>query len=85
MPAHRLDRAPLAARGVAARGAALRHAEVAEREIEAGGVARVEAGIRATHSDDAWALYRAGFRNDPDYLARTIAMIVILAHPQLLH
>ena len=49
------------------------------------GVARVEAGIRATHSDDAWALYRAGFRNDPDYLARTIAMIVILAHPQLLH
>lgn len=49
------------------------------------GVARIDAGIRATHSENAWALYRAGFRNDPDYLARTVAMILILAHPQLLH
>jgi len=48
------------------------------------GAARVEAGIHATGSRDAWTLYRAGYGNDPNYLARTVAMILILANPRLL-
>lgn len=48
------------------------------------GSARVEAAIGATRSHDAWALYRAGYGNDPDYLARTMAVILILANPRLL-
>jgi membrane-bound lytic murein transglycosylase D len=48
------------------------------------GVKQVEAGITATHTRDAWALYHAGYGNDPDYLARTTAMMLILAHPRLL-
>jgi membrane-bound lytic murein transglycosylase D len=48
------------------------------------GAARVAAGIKAMRSRDAWALYRAGYGNDPDYLARTEAVILILANPRLL-
>jgi membrane-bound lytic murein transglycosylase D len=48
------------------------------------GIVRVEAGISATRSRDAWTLYRAGYGNDPDYLARTMAVILILANPRLL-
>ena len=48
------------------------------------GVKQVEAGIAATHTRDAWALYHAGYGNDPDYLARTTALRLILAHPRLL-
>jgi membrane-bound lytic murein transglycosylase D len=49
------------------------------------GVAKVEAGIGATGSRDAWKLYEAGYRNDPDYLARVMAVALILANPDLLH
>jgi beta-lactamase regulating signal transducer with metallopeptidase domain len=49
------------------------------------GVTRVEAGMNATHTRDAWSLYHAGYGNDPDYLARTTAVMLILAHPQLLN
>lgn len=49
------------------------------------GASRVEAGIRATQSRDAWTLYRAGFGNDPHYLARTTAVMLILKHPDLTH
>lgn len=49
------------------------------------GIARVEAGLRATHSRNAWKLYRAGYGNEPDYLARTVAVMLILANPQLLN
>jgi membrane-bound lytic murein transglycosylase D len=49
------------------------------------GIAPVEAGIRATRSRDAWTLYRAGYGNDPDYLARTMAVILILANPRLVN
>ena len=48
------------------------------------GVSQVEAGMNATHSRDAWAVYRAGYGNDPDYLARVTAVDLILAHPHLL-
>jgi beta-lactamase regulating signal transducer with metallopeptidase domain len=47
------------------------------------GIARVEAAIDATRSRDAWTLYRAGYGNDPDYLARTMAVVLILANPRL--
>lgn len=48
------------------------------------GASQVEAGMQATHSRDAWALYQVGYGNEPDYLARTAAVILVLAHPQLL-
>jgi membrane-bound lytic murein transglycosylase D len=48
------------------------------------GESQVDAAIKAVHTRDAWALYGAGYGNDPDYLARTTAVIVILAHPRLL-
>lgn len=48
------------------------------------GSTQVEAAVHATHTRDAWALYRAGYGNDPDYLARTAALMLILAHPRLL-
>ncbi len=44
------------------------------------GISRVEAGMRATHSRDAWVLYQAGYGNDPDYLARTAAVMLILSN-----
>jgi membrane-bound lytic murein transglycosylase D len=48
------------------------------------GSAQVDAAMNATRTRDAWALYRAGYGNDPDYLARTTALMLILAHPRLL-
>jgi hypothetical protein len=48
------------------------------------GAAKVAAGISATRSRDAWVLYEAGYRNDPDYLARVMAVTLILANPGLL-
>jgi beta-lactamase regulating signal transducer with metallopeptidase domain len=47
------------------------------------GVAKIEAGIRATGSRDVWKLYEAGYGNDPDYVARTMAATLILANPGL--
>jgi membrane-bound lytic murein transglycosylase D len=49
------------------------------------GASRVATGISATRSRDAWTLYRAGYGNEPDYLARTMAVILIVANPELLH
>jgi hypothetical protein len=43
------------------------------------GTARVETAMNATRSRDAWTLYRAGYGNDPDYLARIMAVVLILA------
>jgi membrane-bound lytic murein transglycosylase D len=48
------------------------------------GTSQVEAAMTAMHTRDAWTLYRAGYGNDPDYLARTTAVMLILAHPRLL-
>jgi membrane-bound lytic murein transglycosylase D len=47
------------------------------------GVSRVEAGIGTTHSRDAWTLYQAGYGNEPHYLARVMAVILILGNPEL--
>jgi membrane-bound lytic murein transglycosylase D len=48
------------------------------------GASRVAAGMRATRSHDAWTLYQAGYGNEPDYLARSMAVILILSSPELL-
>jgi membrane-bound lytic murein transglycosylase D len=48
------------------------------------GASQVEAGMKATHTQDAWTLYNAGYGNDPDYLARATAVMLILDHPRLL-
>jgi membrane-bound lytic murein transglycosylase D len=48
------------------------------------GTPQVEAAMNTMHTRDAWTLYRAGYGNDPDYLARTTAVMLILAHPRLL-
>jgi membrane-bound lytic murein transglycosylase D len=48
------------------------------------GVRQVETGMNTTRSRDAWTLYQAGYGNEPDYLSRTMAVIVILANPRLL-
>jgi peptidoglycan lytic transglycosylase D len=48
------------------------------------GIARVQAGLHATRSRDAWKLYHAGYGNEPDYLARTVAVMLILANPRLI-
>lgn len=43
------------------------------------GTAKVEEGIRATASHDAWQLVAAGFENDTDYLARVTAAMLIMS------
>jgi hypothetical protein len=43
----------------------------------------VAAGIRATRSRDAWTLYEAVYGNEPDYLAWSMAAILILSDPDL--
>lgn len=48
------------------------------------GETRVSEGIRATGSRDAWALTRAGFGYDRGYLARAMAIALILDNPKLL-
>lgn len=48
------------------------------------GSARVEEGIRAVGSRDAWRIIDAGYENDRDYLARVMAAILIVENPSLL-
>jgi membrane-bound lytic murein transglycosylase D len=48
------------------------------------GNAKVATGISELRSRDAWALYRGGYGNEPVYLARVMAVMLILAHPELM-
>ena len=48
------------------------------------GEKQVEAGIRITGSRDVWRLIAAGDENDRDYLARVVAVMVILKNPAVL-
>jgi membrane-bound lytic murein transglycosylase D len=48
------------------------------------GTAKVAAGITATGSRDVWKLYESGYGNDPDYVARVMAITLILANPDLI-
>jgi membrane-bound lytic murein transglycosylase D len=47
------------------------------------GETRVEQGLRETGSKDAWHLIDRGYENDPNYLPRTMAVILILKNPAL--
>jgi membrane-bound lytic murein transglycosylase D len=48
------------------------------------GVPSVEAGMRETSSRDAWVLIRDGHANDPDYLPRVMAAILVVRNPGVL-
>jgi beta-lactamase regulating signal transducer with metallopeptidase domain len=48
------------------------------------GAARVEAGIQATASRDVWQLIAAGYENNPDYVARVTAAMLIMRNPSVL-
>jgi membrane-bound lytic murein transglycosylase D len=48
------------------------------------GAARVEEGIRATGSRDVWEIVERGFQNDPDYVARVMAVVLIMKNPSVL-
>jgi membrane-bound lytic murein transglycosylase D len=44
----------------------------------------VERAMRETGSTDAWDLVRDGYENDPNYLARVMAVILIIKNPAVL-
>lgn len=44
----------------------------------------IDAGIRKTGSRDAWRLAQEGYENDPDYLARIMAAVLIIKNPRVL-
>jgi membrane-bound lytic murein transglycosylase D len=44
----------------------------------------VERGMRETGSTDAWDLVRSGYENDPNYLPRVMAVILIIRNPTVL-
>ena len=48
------------------------------------GESRVEAAMRTTGSTNAWDLVRNGYENDPNYLPRVMAVILIIKNPGLL-
>jgi len=48
------------------------------------GPQRVERGMVETGSTDAWDLVRSGYENDPNYLPRVMAVILIISNPALL-
>ena len=45
---------------------------------------QVDQGMRATGSRDAWRLIASGYENDPDYLPRVVAVMVIIKNPAVL-
>lgn len=48
------------------------------------GTARVEEGIRATGTRDVWRIIDAGYENDPDYVPRVMAAVLVLGNPSVL-
>lgn len=48
------------------------------------GGARVERAIRETGSRDVWTLIELGHENDPDYVPRVMAVMLILENPSVL-
>ena len=48
------------------------------------GERNVERAMRKTGSTDAWDLVRNGYENDPNYLPRVMAVILIIRNPALL-
>lgn len=45
----------------------------------------VDAAIRKTGSHDAWRLVQEGVENDPEYLARVMAAVLIIKNPHVLN
>lgn len=45
------------------------------------GARRVEQGIRETGSRDVWQIVEHGYENDPDYVARVTAVLLIMKNP----
>jgi membrane-bound lytic murein transglycosylase D len=43
----------------------------------------IDAAIRKTGSRDAWQLAQEGYENDPDYLARVMAAVLIIKNPRV--
>jgi hypothetical protein len=48
------------------------------------GRARVEQGMRETGARDAWHLAQRGYENDPNYLPRVMAVVLIIMNPAVL-
>lgn len=48
------------------------------------GEGRVDRAVRETGSRDAWQLIGKGYENDPDYLARLVATVLITKSPNVL-
>jgi beta-lactamase regulating signal transducer with metallopeptidase domain len=48
------------------------------------GAGMVARAIDATGSRDVWQLVRAGYENDPDYVARVMAAVLITKNPEIL-
>jgi membrane-bound lytic murein transglycosylase D len=44
----------------------------------------VERGMRETGSTDPWDLIRGGYENDPNYLPRVMAVVLIIRNPTVL-
>ena len=44
----------------------------------------VNEAMRATGSRDAWQAVGQGFENDPDYLPRVMAIVLIMKNPALI-
>jgi hypothetical protein len=49
------------------------------------GTPSVDAAIRKTGSHDAWRLVQEGIENDPEYLARVMAAVLIIKNPHILN
>jgi membrane-bound lytic murein transglycosylase D len=49
------------------------------------GESQVQRGIDSTGSRDAWTLIHAGFDGDPGYLAKLMAVVLILKNPSVLN
>jgi membrane-bound lytic murein transglycosylase D len=45
----------------------------------------IEAAIRKTGSHDAWRLAQEGYENDPEYLSRVMAAVLIIKNPRVWH
>jgi len=79
---------------VAATDAALRMLTMLHSRYEDWGLAllaynsgsvRVDRGISETNSREVWTLIEKGYENDPDYVARVMAVILILRTPSALN
>jgi hypothetical protein len=48
------------------------------------GVGCVDRGVQETGARDVWRVVAKGFENDPDYVARAMAVMLVLRNPSVL-